>query len=104
MSKLINIYRDKFTVIPNDILFDNRLDYRSRGIFATILSLPDGWNFSVEGLVELVGGSERGEGKSAVTNALKHLETLGYLQRIRVQNQQGLFSGYDYKINIPPIF
>lgn len=103
MAKLINIYRDKFTVIPNEVLFDKRLDYRSRGVFATILSLPDGWSFSVDGLVEIVCDSDRGEGKSAIGAALQYLETLGYLQRIRVQDKQGKFCGYDYKINIPPI-
>ena len=33
--KLINIYRDQYTVIPRKVVFDKRLDYRSRGILTT---------------------------------------------------------------------
>ena len=28
--KLINIYRDQYTVIPREVVFDKRLDYRRR--------------------------------------------------------------------------
>lgn len=103
MSKLLNIYRDKFTVVPNEALFDKRLDFRSRGLLSTMLALPDGWNFSLDGLCELVNEDKRGEGKDAVRSAVIHLETLGYLQRVLTKSFDGKFSGYDYKINIPPI-
>lgn len=101
--KLINIYRDKFTVVPNEVLFDKRLDFRSRGVLATILSLPDGWNFSIVGLAELVDADKRGEGKDAIRAALQYLEQLGYIQRIQQFNERRQFVGYDYKINIPPL-
>lgn len=101
--KLINIYRDKFTIVPNEVLYDKRLDFRTRGVLATILSLPDGWNFSLQGLAELVNGDKRGEGLDAIRATLKHLETLGYLERVHVKRENGTFSGWDYKINIPPI-
>lgn len=111
--KLINIYRERFTVVPNEVLFDKRLDYRSRGILTTLLCLPDGWDFSVLGLVALVTGEEnkdvsntepqRGEGKAAIRASLLYLEKLGYLERIQTKNDKGLFTGYDYKINIPPL-
>lgn len=106
--KLINVYKDKFTVVANDVFYDRRLDYRSRGVLTTILSLPNGWDFSIPGLVALVTPEEddnsRGEGKAAVRACLTYLEKLGYLERRQTKNEKGLFDGYDYVINIPPSF
>ena len=96
MSKLINIYQEKFTVIPQEVFIDPRLDFRSRGVLATIVSLPSGWDFSIEGLSRIVAESERGEGRDAVKTSVQFLEKLGYLSRVRTQNEKGHFSGYDY--------
>lgn len=32
MGKLINVIKDKYSIIPNEVFFDKRLDYRSRGV------------------------------------------------------------------------
>lgn len=111
MGKLINVLRDRYSIIPNEVFMDRRLDFRAKGILCTIFSLPNGWEFSVKGLVELVTqrddqGNElsgRGEGKAAVDSAIRHLEALGYLERIPTKDRRGHFTGYDYKLNIPPI-
>ena len=103
MGKLINVVQDKFSVIPKDVFMDRRLDYRSKGILCTLLSLPNGWEFSIPGLVTLVTETDRGEKKDAVRAAIQYSERLGYLQRISCKDSKGQFAGYDYKINIPPI-
>lgn len=105
MGKLINIIKNKYSVVPQEVFTDRRLDYRSRGILATLISLPNGWNFSIPGLVALVqsDSSGRGEGKDAVRASLQYLEKLGYLRRIQTHDDNGTFIGYDYQINIPPI-
>lgn len=103
MAKLINIYQEKYAVVPQEVFRDARLDFRSRGILATIVSLPSGWDFSIEGLSKLVCDSDRGEGRDAVKNAVQFLEKLGYLSRVRVQDEKGRFVGYDYQVNIPPL-
>lgn len=104
MSKLINVYQTKYTVIPNEVLFDKRLDFRTRGVFSTILALPDGWSFSIDRLADMVRDSERGEKETAIRAAIQYLEKLGYLERIHIKNEKGCFVGWDYKVNIPPIF
>lgn len=107
MPKLINVWKEKFSVIPNEVFWDRRLDYRCRGLLCTLVSLPNGWEFSVVGLAELVHpkdeANSRAEGKDAIRAALQRLEELGYLERIMVRNEKGGFLGYDYKINIPPV-
>ena len=112
MGKLINVIKDKYSIIPNEVFFDKRLEYRSRGLLCTIFSLPNGWEFSIHGLVALVNETDengnrlddcRGEKKDAVSAAIQHIERLGYLERIPYKDSKGQFSGYDYKINIPPV-
>ena len=105
MSKLINIVRDTYSVIPNDVFKDRSLDYRCRGILCTIISLPNGWDFSVKGLATLVQSENdekesSGEGVSAIRSAVQRLEKLGYLTRVPTK-EKGKFAGYDYQINIP---
>lgn len=58
------------------------------------LSLPDGWNFSIRGLVKISG-----VGQSALISALDALEALGYLRRSRNQAHQedGKFGGVRYE-------
>lgn len=112
MGKLINVIKDKYSIIPNEVFFDKRLDYRSRGLLCTIFSLPNGWEFSIPGLVALVTETDengnrlddcRGEKKDAVRAAIQYIERLGYLERIPCKDSKGQFSGYDYKINSPPV-
>lgn len=112
MSKLINTVVKSYSIVSNDIFTDRRLDYRSKGILCTLLSLPDGWDFSIPGLVELVTprddlgnviAESKNEGKYAIREAIHRLEDLGYLERIQSKGNDGRFVGYDYKINIPPV-
>ena len=112
MGKLINVIKDKYSIIPNEVFFDKRLDYRSKGLLCTIFSLPNGWEFSVRGLVELVTqrdgdgielAHQRGEGDAAIRAAIHYLEHLGYLKRTPTKDTKGKFTGYDYELNIPPI-
>ena len=112
MGKLINVVKDRYSVIPNEIFTDRRLDYRSKGVLGTLLSLPNGWDFSVRALLNLVTptddeglkmGQWKNEGDKAIRATVHKLERLGYLERCLTKDDQGRFTGHDYKINIPPI-
>ena len=104
MGKLINMTQNSFSVIPNTVFKDARLDYRTKGLLCQLVSLPNGWNFSVAGLVELVNSTdEKGEGKDAINTSLRKLEKYGYLKRQQTKDYKGAFAGYDYIIKIPPL-
>ena len=63
-----------YTTMSNYHLKDKNLSLKAKGLLSIILSLPDDWSYSVEGLVSICK-----ENKTAVTNALKELKEHGYV-------------------------
>jgi hypothetical protein len=72
---------------------EKRMSLKAKGLLSLMLSLPDTWNYSVSGLVTLSK-----DGKDSVMSALAELEKFGYLQRERLTNDKGQFSGIEYNI------
>ena len=64
-----------FTTIDNGIFQDRRLSNSARGLLVLMLSLPDDWDYSINGLIAICK-----EGRCAVRNSLKELKDLGYLK------------------------
>lgn len=62
-----------FTVMSNHHLRSD-MSLKAKGLLSLILSLPDNWDYSIDGLVAMCK-----EGKNAVMTALKELKTHGYL-------------------------
>lgn len=81
-----------YTKMSNYHLKDKNLSLKAKGLLSVILSLPNNWKFSNEGLCSLCK-----EGKMAVDNAIKELKDNGYLKLIRKQNSRGKFY-YDYEV------
>ena len=50
MPVLVNRTQNNFTMISNNILRDEELSMKDRGLLCTICSLPDKWDFSIAGL------------------------------------------------------
>ena len=89
--------KNQFTIIDNAIFRNYDLSLKAKGLLCQMLSLPDGWEFSVEGLTRLST-----DGKSAVTSALNELKDAGYFFRKDIRDG-GRFVGVEYVISEAPI-
>lgn len=75
MAKL-NRQNIPFTQVANEVLNDNNLSFKAKGLYAYLFSKPDDWDFSAH-RIKL----EASDGRDSVLSALKELEEKGYLQR-----------------------
>lgn len=81
-----------YTVMSNHHFKDKRISLKAKGLLSQMLSLPDDWDYTVDGLCYI-----NKESKTSIQSALKELEDGGYLIRTRMQDNLGRF-GYDYDI------
>ena len=73
-----------YTVMANFHLRDRNLSLKAKGVMSFMLSLPDTWDFSMEGLAICSK-----DGVDSVRSALKELEDSGYLVRSRARDEKG---------------
>ncbi len=89
---------DNYTVMANYHLRDKNLSCKAKGLMSFMLSLPEDWDYSVNGLVSCLM-----EGKDAVRNMLKELEEKGYLVRSQTRNSKGGFADVEYVLHEMPM-
>ena len=73
-----------YSIISNDILRRKDLSLKAKGLMSLILSLPDSWELTVNGLVEIIK-----ESKNTVYSILKELNGFGYVERNRITDSTG---------------
>lgn len=86
-----------YTVMANHHLRDERLSLKSKGLLSLILSLPDDWRISIEGMTQFSA-----DGKDAIRSAILELTDAGYITRAQTHSEAGTFSGYDYIVHETP--
>ena len=88
------VVKDKnFTVMSNHHLKNQNLSLKAKGLLSLMLSLPEEWNYSQEGLAAICK-----DGISSISSALKELEDERYLIRHRLRDDKGLLNGSEYVI------
>ena len=90
--------KEKYTVIPQNIILDNNLSLKDFGLLVKLLSLPDNWDFSVTGLEKIFAQ----DGKTSITTGLKNLEKYGYLSRTRKRDESGKYVDVEWIIREIP--
>lgn len=82
-----------YTVMANYHFRDKNLSLKAKGLLSMMLSLPNGWGYSVEGLAKLSS-----DGRASVMAALKELEKFHYLKRSQARDNSGKLAEAIYDI------
>jgi hypothetical protein len=81
-----------YVVMSNKFLRNRAMSLKAKGLLALCLSLPDSWEYSINGLVAISK-----ESQTAIRSTLKELEKFGHLRRNRLKDDKGQFF-YEYVI------
>ena len=87
MAILKNKTQGNFTQVSNKIFNDSTISMKDKGIYCTLCSRQDGWEFSVEGLASLCT-----DGKDSIRNSIYNLEERGYITRTKTRDGNGKFT------------
>ena len=94
---VIRVNKSKnYTVMSNYHLREREMSLKAKGLLSLMLSLPNDWDYTIEGLVTICK-----ENETAVKSTLNELKDFGYLEILKVQNQKGQFE-YQYNIYEKP--
>lgn len=94
MSSVCRVEKSKgYTVMSNYHLRDRNLSLKSKGLLSQMLSLPDDWDYTIEGLAKI-----NKESRDAIRASVKELETAGYIVRCRDRDERGCLRGSVYVI------
>ena len=86
-----------YTTMSNYHLKDRLLSLKGKGLQSMLLSLPEKWRYSVNGLTEICL-----EGRDSVNATLQELEQRGYLVRKQTRMPDGRLGGVEYWIYEKP--
>lgn len=87
-----------YTVMANYHFKEKGLSLKAKGIMSLMLSLPNDWDYTVEGLATLSK-----DGINSVRSALKELENFHYLVMERERDKKGILRGTVYTLYEKPI-
>lgn len=87
-----------YTVMSNHHLRNIKISLKAKGLLSQMLSLPPDWDYTLAGLAKI-----NKEGIDAIREAVKELETAGYITRIRSRGNDGRFGGNEYIIREVPL-
>lgn len=98
MSTVFRVVKNSnYTTLSNYHFKDKRLSWKAKGLLSTMLSLPDDWNYTIEGLSKLSA-----DGIKATNSGLLELERCGYLDRKQTRNENGHFGLAEYYVYEQP--
>lgn len=93
---VIRVQKNKnYTVMSNVHLKDKRLSLKAKGLLSMILSFPDDWNYSINGLVAVCK-----ENVTAVKSALNELKECGYLKVTKLNPNETESGHFEYVYDI----
>lgn len=93
---IIRVNKNKdYSVISNYHLKDKNLSLKAKGLLSMMLSLPDDWNYTVEGLVAICK-----ENETCINSSLKELKEFNYLVVKKLMPNETKSGRYEYIYDI----
>ena len=86
-----------YTVMSNHHLRNHTLSLKAKGLLSQMLSLPDDWDYTLQGLAQI-----NKESIDAIREAVRDLERAGYIKRSRERDERGCLRGTVYTIYEQP--
>ena len=86
-----------YTVMSNHHLRNHALSLKAKGLLSQMLSLPDDWDYTLQGLAQI-----NKESIDAIREAVRELERAGYIKRSRERDKRGCLRGTVYTIYEQP--
>lgn len=96
MSEIFKIIKDKkkgFTVVPNQLAFDENISLKSTMLLIIMLALPPNWDLTLKGLATL-----KKDGLDSIRTGINELERAGYIIKKRIRNELGQVKGTEYTV------
>ena len=90
--------KEKYTTVPMHIIRDKNLSLKDIGLLVSMLSLPDNWEFSENGLEAIY----ENDGITSIRTGLKKLEMCGYLRRVRTRGKDGRINSVEWYLYEKP--
>ena len=86
-----------YTVMAHYHLRDKSLSLKAKGLLSQMLSLPEEWDYTLQGLAYI-----NREQIDAIRQAVHELERAGYIVRTRERDNRGRLRGAEYTIYEQP--
>ena len=86
-----------YTVMSNQHLRNHALSLKAKGLLSQMLSLPEDWDYTLQGLAQI-----NKESIDAIREAVRELERAGYIKRSRERDERGCLRGTVYTIYEQP--
>ena len=86
-----------YTVMSNHHLRNHALSLKVKGLLSQMLSLPEDWDYTLQGLAQI-----NKESIDAIREAVRELEHAGYIKRSRERDERGCLRGTVYTIYEQP--
>ena len=86
-----------YTVMSNHHLRNHVLSLKAKGLLSQMLSLPEDWDYTLQGLAQI-----NKESIDAIREAVRELERAGYIERSRERDERGCLRGTVYTIYEQP--
>ena len=83
--------------MSNHHLRNHALSLKAKGLLSQMLSLPDDWDYTLQGLAQI-----NKESIDAIREAVRELERAGYIKRSRERDERGCLRGTVYTIYEQP--